>query len=100
MNLDLTVARSPIEVSGILDRLCAAPVSDVFEALGLPPLRVGRVGDRIVAYAGDAPNALEITYARVPISTMYEPSRTRISMNADFVEGRALASLLTVALTE
>ena len=98
MLIDLTVPRSPLELAAMFDRLRAAPVGDVFAALGMPGVEIMHSAGRVVAYAGDGPNALDLTYARAPMTSPYERSRTDIRIDADYAEGRALAAMLTAAL--
>jgi hypothetical protein len=97
--LSLTVSKSPREVAAIFDRLRNAPLAEVFAAVGLPALEIQHTTGRAHAYSGDAPDSLSITYSRAPMLTPYDTSRTIVEISAAYPEGRALASLITAALS-
>lgn len=95
---NITIAKSPHDVAAMLDRLRAAPLAEVFGALGLPVVEIAHTVGRAVAYAGDGPNSAEIEYARAPMVTPFDASRTEVTIVAHDWEGHALAGLLTAAL--
>lgn len=96
--INLTIHKSPRDFAAMLDRLRDAPVSDVFAAFGLPPVQVARTASGLVAFVGDGPNSAEVTYARAPMLTPFDASRTDVRITTHDREGRALAVLLTAAL--
>jgi hypothetical protein len=96
--INLTVTRTPLEIAALFDKLRAAPVGEVFAALGLPSVEVARTRTGLVAYVGDGPNSAEVTFARAPLTGIYDRTRTHVDIAAHDREGRALAVLLTAAL--
>lgn len=97
--INLTIPRTPHELGAMLDRLRLAPLGDVLGALGLPAVSLSHLPGRLIAYAGDGPNSAEIAYVRAPMITPFDASRTDVTITAHDREGRALAALLTAALS-
>jgi hypothetical protein len=96
---NLTITRSPHDVAAMIDRLRAAPLGDVWAALGLPAVEIQHANGRAWAFAGDGPNSADIVYSRAPMASPYDVSRTEIRIDAHDREGRALGALLTAALS-
>jgi hypothetical protein len=96
---NLIASRTPRDVAAMLDRLRAAPLGDVLAALGLPAVELAHMPGRLIAYAGDGPNSADIVYARAPMLTPYDATRTMVSISAYDREGGAVAALLAAALS-